>query len=56
MLGFGNDGVFEDNLFRDLAYEATDTGAWYSGRSWVRRGHVLRGNRWERVQIADALV
>ena len=24
--------VFENNVLRDLAYEATDTGAWYSGR------------------------
>jgi len=30
ILGFGNDGLFENNVFRDLAYEATDTGAWYS--------------------------
>ena len=30
ILGFGNDGLFENNLLRDLAYEATDSGAWYS--------------------------
>jgi len=55
ILGFGNDGVFENNIFRDLAFEATDTGAWYSGRSWVRRGHVIQGNLFERVRNTDIM-
>jgi hypothetical protein len=86
--------LFENNVFRDLAYEATDTGAWYSlyththterererererptdrqthshtythihththrysGRSWVRRGHVIRGNLFERIYNTDVM-
>lgn len=44
ILGDGNDGKFLDNTFEMLGYEVSDTGAWYSGRSWTRRGHTLAGN------------
>lgn len=50
VLGGGNDCLFADNTFQDLAYEATDTGAFYTGRSWVRRGITIVRNRFERIK------
>jgi hypothetical protein len=44
MLGGGNDNLFEGNTFKDLCFEATDSGAWYAGRSWIMRGNVLLNN------------
>jgi hypothetical protein len=32
MLGGGNNNLFQSNLFVDLTYESSDTGAWYAGR------------------------
>lgn len=32
MMGSGNNNVFLGNTLHDLAYETSDTGAWYSGR------------------------
>jgi hypothetical protein len=48
--GGGNDYLFADNHLHDLCYEVTDSGAWYAGRSWARRGHVIRGNVFERIR------
>lgn len=36
--------LFKNNVFERLCYEVTDAGAWYSGRSWARRGTKLIGN------------
>ena len=48
--GGGNDNLFRGNLFTDLAYESSDTGAWYTGRSWVTRGNIVEGNTFVRIR------
>ena len=37
----GNDCRFEYNSLSDLCYEVTDSGAFYTGRSWIDRGNVI---------------
>lgn len=44
MLGGAVSTLVENNTFDTLCYEATDSGAFYIGRSWTNRGVVLRGN------------
>ena len=44
MLGGAVSTLVEGNTFDTLCYEATDSGAFYIGRSWTNRGVVLRGN------------
>lgn len=43
IMGSGNNNVFVNNTLRDLAYETSDTGAWYSGRCVRGGGHRLQG-------------
>ena len=33
--------------------QATDSGAWYMGRSWIQRGNVVINNRFERVRTTE---
>ena len=40
IMGSGNNNIFVNNTLHDLAYETSDTGAWYSGRC-VRGAHTL---------------
>ena len=44
MLGGAVSTLVEGNVFDTLCFEATDSGAFYIGRSWTNRGVVLRGN------------
>ena len=44
MIGGGNDHLFFNNTFERLVYEVSDSGAWYSGRSWAHRGSKLYNN------------
>ena len=53
VLGGGNDCLFEGNHLHDLCYEATDSGAWYAGRSWVHRGNTLVGNVFENILVQE---
>jgi hypothetical protein len=48
--GGGNNVVFEHNTLHDLAYETSDTGAFYSGRRWDWRGNVLRNNNFTNIR------
>jgi len=54
ILGGGNDCEFRANYVHDVCYESTDSGAWYAGRSWVRRGNILVDNIFENVQVREA--
>ena len=45
--------MFDSNYVHDLCYEATDSGAWYMGRSWTERGNVIVNNRFERVLTTE---
>ena len=42
--GGGNDILFKNNDVSHFTYETVDSGAWYSGRSWVLRNNTLVGN------------
>eukprot|EP00051_Salpingoeca_urceolata_P010906 m.134011 g.134011 ORF g.134011 m.134011 type:complete len:686 (-) comp16903_c0_seq2:1300-3357(-) len=56
MTGGGNDNVFEENQFLDLCFEVTDSGAWYAGRSWTRRGSILRNNYFHNIVNTEKTV
>lgn len=61
-LGGGNeipavDCLHEGNVIENCAYEASDTGAWYScGQSgaWTNRGNVARGNSFKHIRCRIA--
>lgn len=55
MLGGGNNCLFSNNKFDTLVYESTDSGAWYAGRSWVRRGNVIIGNTFTNIQNNEVM-
>jgi len=44
MTGSGNDLWFFNNTFETAVYEVSDSGCWYSGRSWAHRGSKLFNN------------
>jgi hypothetical protein len=52
-LGFGNNNMFVGNYLADLCYEVSDSGGWYSGRSWVRRGNVIFNNTFVRINNTE---
>ncbi len=41
---WGNDHVLEFNEVHSVCLETGDAGAFYVGRDWTQRGHVIRGN------------
>jgi len=53
MLGGGNDCLFTENFFSNLCYEVSDSGAFYTGRSWIDRGNVLRDNIFENIYMKE---
>ena len=40
----GNDCIFSGNFLHDLCFEVTDSGAFYSGRSWISGGNIVANN------------
>ena len=44
VIGLGNDYLFDNNTFMNLAYEVTDAGGWHCARSWAHRGTVVSNN------------
>jgi hypothetical protein len=48
--GSGNDHLIQNNYLHDLCVESSDSGAFYTGRSWSNRGNVFAGNRIENVR------
>ena len=40
----GNDHLIEFNEIHSVCYEVQDAGAIYTGRSWTRRGNLIRNN------------
>ncbi|MHC4542759.1 MAG: right-handed parallel beta-helix repeat-containing protein [Planctomycetota bacterium] len=40
----GNDHLLEFNEIHNVCYETGDVGAFYTGRDWTTRGHVIRYN------------
>ena len=49
----GNDCIFEYNNLHDLCYEVTDSGAFYTGRSWIHRGNVIRYSHFANIQTTE---
>ena len=45
----GNDCLFENNTIDTLCYETSDSGAFYTGRNWIDRGNIIRGNTFKNV-------
>lgn len=55
MLGGGVLNNFTNNVFNHLCYEATDSGAWYAGRSWTNRGNLLQGNTFTEIRNQETM-
>ena len=53
MLGGGALNTFEGNTFDTLLFEATDSGAFYVGRSWTQRGNVVRNNTFRNIRATE---
>ena len=53
IFGSGNNHLFSFNHVYDVCYEATDSSAWYMGRSWAERGNTITNNIFERVQSVE---
>lgn len=53
LFGSGNNHLFSNNVVHDVCFEATDSGAWYMGRSWITRGTVIVGNTFTRVRTTE---
>ena len=49
----GNDCLFEYNNLHDLCYEVTDSGAFYTGRSWIHRGNIIRNSYFANIQTTE---
>ena len=49
----GNDCLFEYNSLSDLCYEVTDSGAFYTGRSWIDRGNVVRHSTFRNIVTTE---
>ena len=49
----GNNCIFEYNYLHDLCYEVTDSGAFYTGRSWILRGNIIRYSHFANVQTTE---
>lgn len=49
----GNDCLFAYNNITDMCYESTDTGAFYTGYSWIRRGNIIRNNYFGHIRATE---
>ena len=49
----GNNCIFEYNYLHNLCYEVTDSGAFYTGRSWILRGNIIRFSHFADVQTTE---
>ncbi|XP_065182890.1 uncharacterized protein LOC135813810 [Sycon ciliatum] len=56
MLGSCNDCLFAYNNISNMCFESTDTGAFYTGRSWIRRGNVMHNNIFSHIRTTEHTV
>ena len=56
MTGSGNDHLFQYNKFYRLCFETCDIGAWYTGRSWTKRGSIIDSNIFENIYQLETIV
>lgn len=54
--GGGNENLFQYNYLHELCYEASDSGAFYVGRSWSERGNLIDSNIIENVRPLESTV
>ena len=40
-------------MLSDLCYEVTDSGAFYSGRSWIDRGNIIQHSVFSRIVTTE---
>ena len=52
----GNDCIFVGNTISNMCYEATDTGAFYTGRSWIHRGNIIVNNVFQHIRASESVV
>jgi hypothetical protein len=52
-LGSGNNNVFDQSLAQVLCFEVTDSGAWYSGRSWVHRNNTVMRSAFRSIHVLE---
>lgn len=50
----GNDHLIERNLVQRACTETADAGAFYTGRNFTTRGHMIRWNRFQEVQMRES--
>ena len=52
----GNDCLFAYNNISNMCFESTDTGAFYTGRSWIHRGNVMHNNIFSHIRTTEHTV
>ena len=53
ILGGGNNMYFSQNTLHDLIFGSRDSGAFYTGRSWVHRGNYLTNNTFYNIRTIE---
>lgn len=51
--GSGNDNIVANNNFHDLCFEASDSGAFYTGRSWSNLGNFVTDNVFTNIRTLE---
>lgn len=51
--GSGNENLVESNYIHDVCFEASDSGAFYCGRSWSQRANKVVNNTFENVRATE---
>ena len=49
----GNNCLFEYNNLSGLCYEVTDSGGFYTGRSWIERGNIIRHSQFSEIRTTE---
>lgn len=49
----GNNCLFEYNNLSGLCYEVTDSGGFYTGRSWIERGNIIRHSQFSDIRTTE---
>jgi len=52
-LHLGNNCIFEYNSLSGLCYEVTDSGGFYTGRSWIDRGNTIRHSQFSNIRTTE---
>jgi len=55
ILGGGNNHIFEYNVVFNVCSEVSDSGAFYTGRSWINRGNIIQNSLFENIQMLEPI-